>query len=361
MKEQNNESTDKESKTSSQDTINRNHHLHHHTHHGDLNLLDDGTIIVGNLNNSLSYNCLTSTTTTNQKKPIFISAAASNNHHSNGHLNQSNSEGYNYLNNNFNQTNLRRSVFLTNTNDQNNRQLIANISSMAKTLAKSNTKLTAAASQPGQNNDPLSHIYETISVSSNMMDTPIIAAHHYNCRFNRNLLLEANNKNPYNELECDQPPSTYNDSSIATSTTNDSTSSHKSHDLFLINLDSINNNKKSLSNKDFNNLMYKQHLQSQQQNQQLFAKYPSDVHHATMSNKYLLQRLQTNQLLLNNPNSINSNHLNFGHVTPAQQQTATTMYRTVNNQQQQQQHFVDDFVDPQTVGDIFTSRIEAVV
>jgi hypothetical protein len=354
---------------------------------------------VSNLNNSLSYNCLTNT---NHKKPppppshgpIFLSNSATTSNDV--------STSYNYLSN-FNQTNLRRSVFLSNGVDP-NRQLIANISSCL--TAPSIKSLTAAAGNhaniikssnssihlnnhqivSSSLNDPLGHIYETISVSSN-------CAGGNNMRFNNNrynnLALDNGRGahfNPYNDLEFEfsQANQIYNENNNNnTAITNDSAnSSHKSHELFLINLDSTTtttsanggNRMKQLvtTNKDLNQIL------KNQQHQQ-FLKYPMNSSISTNSstspscsssltatttatttsgtgghhqlqhqpvdisnnNKYLIQRLQTNQIHLSN--SINRNNIDNNNIF------------LLNNPN------FDEFGNQIMGGEMFTSRIEAVV
>lgn len=124
LKQQNNEITDKDSKLS-HDTINSSQHMNS----------EDANLTMSAMNTSLSYNCLSNLNQAN----LFIPSAN----------NQNTNDSYNILNNQFNNfNNLRRSLFVTNCDS--NKQI------NTKTLNNRNSIL----------NDPLGHIYETISVSS---------------------------------------------------------------------------------------------------------------------------------------------------------------------------------------------------
>lgn len=237
----------------SSDTINSTTHHHliipslhnssnnsGHNHHQ-----DDGTITVSGLINSssMSYNCLSNLNppSSSSNGLLFL-----NNQQNTGSI----QESYNYLNQTGN-SNMRRSIFMTNNFARNHQQLLAPTSSTSSntmflpragaTSGLNNKQQTTAMrnNQTSANNnlDPLSHIYETISVSSanNCALNPTIMTNKYK------LMKNVNSNNAYNDLEFDYKPILSNESTTV-SDSGSSNQSPKSQEVFLIALNSNNSN-----------------------------------------------------------------------------------------------------------------------
>ncbi len=138
-----------------------------------------------------------------------------------------------------------------NSGELNSNNLIQNTLFLNKSQINTTKKIQAkSVTQKPTNNrnqDPLSHIYETISVNS-VSNLNNNTNNHYNL-LNYYHLHQSNQNNNYNDIDCDFDNHmtnvnlnniNYNDSSLT-----DSSMSHKSHDYFL-------DNRKNLSQKNSN-------------------------------------------------------------------------------------------------------------
>jgi hypothetical protein len=361
-------STDKDSKIS-QDTINSTRHHHilsshlYPLHHAQL---DDGSMTVsGLINPSLSYNCLANNmnsisaqtgglflpgnNNTNTHKPNCMLAA------NNTPLAVSNQDddSYNFLN----QTNMRRSIFMTNNfqkNQPNTLLLPSNTLIMPRTLTSNSginkfnnqnqfaqcLKLNANNTSQTANlisNDPLGHIYETISVSSASnggFNNNNNMSQHPNKYKTNSRHVESAKVNAYNDLEFDYKLANQQQISIDNQNTSlsltesiESGQSPKSQELFLISSNNNNTNtnhhhntRKSMSrksnhrlNNNNNNNSHENNLLTSQQQMQILPNF--------------IQQ-QQQQTLFKQTNSRNVNRLSEMNIQNAMNQSSQNL---INN------------------------------
>ncbi len=396
--------------------------------------LDDGTITVsGLINNSLSYNCLNNNRAANgniNSNTLFIPA----HHHTmllNNNLNDKN-DSYNYLN----QTNnLRRSIFKTNNFQSNKNQaqhlasstlaprnLLSNNNSAANTN-KLNSQFIPGVKVSSNNqaitnnngvvlNDPLGHIYETISISSGMNGVNLANSHRFMTnkfmnRQNNQQQLNQELKNPYNEIEFDYKPvlnfqevnnnNEMNDDPLINPNLDHQ---NKSQEVFLISLNpNTHKNTNFRQNRYTNNQIDSNNLVIPTTSHTLMFK-PSLSNsniNKNNNNSRITEMNISNMMMMNSPNinsnsppscsssitttttsasssldstSNNNNNLNFSHHNqrffPNNDNSINTFNNIWNgrgstNQHQQQQQF--QFMNHHDMNDMdmFSSRSEAVV
>lgn len=196
----------------------------------------------------------------------------------------------------------RNTLFFTSTNPNRmqvgasaNNTILTTLNSAKKSLIKKQAQSNPRNMMNPQ--DPLSHIYETISVTSasNCNMNTQNRNNHYNLLNYYHLHQNNNQTNNYNDIECDidHMNANYNDLSLT-----DSSGSHKSHDYFI-------NTKKSLKKNGQNPWQINGTMNHQDKN---------------MTNKYL----QSNHHLQFDRNTNRFSDLNMSSTNTSQSPSSTT-------------------------------------